>query len=92
MEWNSRLGNVMTGYFSNLFKASNTEWSEVVQCIDNRVTDVQNAILLRHVEETEVKEALFHMHLDESPGPDGMTPGLYQKFCKISWQRCREGG
>uniref|UniRef100_A0A803PW48 Reverse transcriptase domain-containing protein n=1 Tax=Cannabis sativa TaxID=3483 RepID=A0A803PW48_CANSA len=35
--------------------------------------------LLRPIEADEVRKALFQMHLDKSPGPDGMTPGFYQK-------------
>lgn len=40
-------------------------------------------MLLSAVEEHEVKDALFHMHPEKSPGPDGMTPGFYQKFWKV---------
>lgn len=83
VEWNNGLEDVITGYFSNMFKASNIEWSEVVQCIDSKVSAAQNAMLLRPVSEMKVKKVLFHMHPDKSPGPDGMTPGFYQKFWKI---------
>lgn len=31
----------------------------------------------------EVKGALFHMHHDKSPGPDGMSPGFYQRYWSI---------
>lgn len=40
-------------------------------------------MLLAEVEEKEVRTALFHMHLDKSPGPNGMTPGFFQKCWKI---------
>lgn len=39
--------------------------------------------MLKLVEDIEVKEAMFHMHPDKSPGPDGMTPAFYQKFWRI---------
>lgn len=83
VQWNNGLEEVITGYFSNLFQASNTEWTEVIQCIDSKITAAQNDMLLRPIEEIEVKQALFHMHPDKSPGPDGMTPGFYQKFWNI---------
>ncbi|XP_060969704.1 uncharacterized protein LOC133036942 [Cannabis sativa] len=35
------------------------------------------------VSEEEIKRSLFHMHLDKSPGPDGMTPGFFQKYWNI---------
>lgn len=77
VDWNNGLEEVITGYFSNLFKASNTNWSMVVRCIDCKVSDAQNEMLLSPVTEIEVKQALFHMNPDKSPGPDGMTPGFY---------------
>ena len=33
----------------------------------------------------EVKNAVFSMHPDKSPGPDGMTPAFYQKYWTIIW-------
>ncbi|XP_074359607.1 uncharacterized protein LOC141699636 [Apium graveolens] len=42
--------------------------------------DVQNSVLLDDIDTKEVKDALFHMHPDKSPGSDGMSPGFYQKY------------
>lgn len=39
--------------------------------------------MLGAIEEKEVKQALFHMHPDKSPGPDELSPGFYQKYWKI---------
>ncbi|XP_074374476.1 uncharacterized protein LOC141714880 [Apium graveolens] len=39
----------------------------------------QNRDLLIDVTSQEVKEAVFHMHPDKAPGPDGMTPAFFQK-------------
>lgn len=44
---------------------------------------MQNEELLLPVEDKEVKTALFHMHPDKSPGPDGMSPGFYQRYWSI---------
>lgn len=86
VQWSSGLEDVITSYFSKLFTASATHWTEIIQCIDNKVTEPQNTMLLSPVEAKEVKEALFHMHPDKSPGPDGITPGFYQKFWKVVGQ------
>lgn len=40
-------------------------------------------MMLAEVEEKEVKAALFNMHPDKSPCPDGMSPRLYQKCWPI---------
>lgn len=66
----------MTEYFSKLFTASHTDWSALLGCIDSKVTEQQNDMMLAPVEEKEVKEALFHKHLDKGSGPEGMTPGF----------------
>ena len=65
---------VAINYFEDLF--SNTSPSE----FDSFLTDVTPAItpqmnqhLLRLATEEKVKEALFTMHLEKAPGPDGMT-------------------
>lgn len=35
------------------------------------------------MEDEKVKRALFHMHLDKASGPDGMSPGFYQRYWSI---------
>lgn len=83
VDWNSGLKDVMVDYFTELFTATSTEWEVVVQCVQSRITDEQNQMLNAQVVDSEVKAALFCMHPDKSPGPDGMSPGFYQKFWKI---------
>lgn len=56
VQWNKGLEEVITGYFSNLFQASNTEWTEVVQCIDSKFTVAQNDMLIRPIVEDEVNK------------------------------------
>lgn len=58
----------------------NINMQEVVDCVPSTVTSERNACLLLPVKELEVKNALFQMHLDKSPGPDRMTPVFYQSF------------
>lgn len=40
-------------------------------------------MMLLDIEKQEVKQALFSMHPDKSPGPDGISPGFFQKFWNI---------
>lgn len=40
-------------------------------------------VLLGRITTAEVKKALFQMHPDKSPEPDGMSPGFYHKYWKI---------
>lgn len=83
VEWGAGLENVMTEYFTELFKTSCTDWEPVVACVHRKVSRDQNDMMVADIEDLEVKNALFHMHPDKSPGPDGMTPGFYQNFWHI---------
>lgn len=46
----------------------------------NRLTDEDNEALLLSITIEEVKQAVFSMHPDKSPGPDGLNPA----FCSRS--------
>lgn len=78
-EWNEGLEELITGYYKGLFTATLVEWTEVIECVTNSITVEQNLSLLPEVTDVEVKEALFQMHPDKAPGPDGMTPAFFQK-------------
>lgn len=71
-------------YFSDLFTWLGGDYNAVLRHIHHKVSNAQNLSLLRHFEAWEVKEALFAMHLDNAPYPDGMNPGFYQKFWDVT--------
>lgn len=81
--WSSGSENVMTGYFADLFTSTNTNWGPVTDCIQTKIIEEHNIMLTAEVSDAEVKNALFHMYLDKSPCPDGMSPRFYRKFWKI---------
>ena len=83
MEWENGLADLLSEYFSKLFTATEVEWQEVVSYIPSTITSIQNDTLLQPITVEEVKWALFQMNPDKAPGPDGMTPGFYQKYWNI---------
>lgn len=83
VDWNTGLHDIMIRYFESLFCASNTEWNDVVECISSSIFSEHNEVMLRPVEEIEVKNTLFHMHPNKAAGPDGMSPRFYQNFLSI---------
>lgn len=70
----------MVNYFKDMFTTTNIKDEEVLEGIPSTVSNVQNQELLKPISEEEVKKALFQMHPDKSPGPDGMSPAFYQKY------------
>lgn len=83
IDWEGWLENLMVEYFNKLFKASDTQWEDVANCITSKVSTDQNIKLKLPVQDCEVKQALFHMHPDKSPRPDGMSFGFYQHYWSI---------
>lgn len=67
MDWEGGLQVMMVDYFNKLFEATETSWQTVINCIDSKVINDHNGVLLKHVEEQEVKQAIFHMQPDKSP-------------------------
>ena len=70
-------------YFQSLFTSGGCHTAEVTHCVDIRITNEHNTMLLATFSDIEVKEALFEMHPNKSPRPDGMNPAFYQKFWHI---------
>lgn len=70
----------MVDYFSTLFNSDIGDMDEVISCISSYVTPSANESLIRPVSMEEVLVAVFQMHPDKSPGPDGFGPGFYQHF------------
>uniref|UniRef100_A0A803NLR5 RNase H type-1 domain-containing protein n=1 Tax=Cannabis sativa TaxID=3483 RepID=A0A803NLR5_CANSA len=83
VDWKSGLIDVMINYFINVFASAHTDWREVIAAVQSRVTTAQNEDLLQPVTFEEVRKALFQMHPDKSPRPDGMTPGSFQRCWSV---------
>ena len=67
-----------------IFESSNPEdIEEAFSGVSTTITESNNENLTAPVTEWKVKLALFAMHQEKAPGPDGMTARFYQKFCDI---------
>ncbi|KAL8088979.1 hypothetical protein AgCh_038659 [Apium graveolens] len=80
---NKGLEEVVVNYFAELFKASTTDWRVITDCIQMKISEDQNNLLLEDISTSKVKATLFSMYPDKPPGPDDITPGLYQKHWNI---------
>ena len=70
---------VVVSYFEDLFTSSSpSEFDDFLMEIPLTITPQINQRLLRIATEEEVKEALFMMHPEKAPGPDGMTALFFQ--------------
>ena len=78
------LVTIATSYFRQIFEASNPEdIEEALSEVSSTITEPMNDNITAPVTEGEVKLALFEMHPEKAPGPDGMVALFYHKFWDI---------
>lgn len=76
--------NIFTDYFEKLFASEEpNDFMEALEGIGCVVTEDMNRLLDTEPTEEEVWEALFQMHPNKAPGPDGMHALFFQKFWNI---------
>ncbi|GAU48756.1 hypothetical protein TSUD_185510 [Trifolium subterraneum] len=80
------LCEVATSYFDTLFKPRDGDHYPILNLIQPRVTDDDNLVLTAPITKVEIQQALFQMHPDKSPRPDGFNPAFYQRF----WEQCSD--
>ncbi|GAU46371.1 hypothetical protein TSUD_141290 [Trifolium subterraneum] len=80
------LCDVAKSYFDTLFKPRDGDHYPVLNLIQPRVADDDNLVLTAPITKVEIQQALFQMHPDKSPGPDGFNPAFYQRF----WEQCSD--
>ncbi|KAL0319628.1 UNVERIFIED_CONTAM: hypothetical protein Sradi_5224300 [Sesamum radiatum] len=77
---------VVLNYFWSIFASTNPtpkSVDEVLRCVEHRVTHAMNESLTQHFTSEEVLHVLKQMHPLKSPGPDGMSLVLFQKYWSI---------
>lgn len=82
IDWKSGLQNLITGYYNELFTSSASKCEEVISCIPQTISQMQNLELGKEVSKDEVKFALFQMHPDKAPCPDGMIRHSFRSIGK----------
>ncbi|XP_050222528.1 uncharacterized protein LOC126672620 [Mercurialis annua] len=79
-DWQSKkheIDGIILRYFNELFSDSsspNIDFIEVSSC----VSQIDNDCMLSPISNFEVRKAVFSMHNDKSPGPDGFNPAFYK--------------
>lgn len=74
----------INAYFNKLFTSNNPKhFDTILSGIPQVITGQMNNKLTRPVSEMEVKKAVFSLHPNKAPGPDGMTPSFFQNFWDV---------
>ncbi|XP_043816076.1 uncharacterized protein LOC122724611 [Manihot esculenta] len=56
------------------------DYERIFELVPPLISDADNADLCAPFSNEEFRDALFQMHLDKAPGPDGLNPTFYQRF------------
>ena len=68
---------IIVDYFTQIFSSEGGSCAEVLQCVEPKISAEQNISLLEPFSPADVRAAIFSMHPDKSPGPDGMNPAFF---------------
>ncbi|XP_073138031.1 uncharacterized protein [Henckelia pumila] len=82
----SSMADIVVSYFSDLFLSNNPSEQDlqyVTEHIESKIDAEMNQQLCAQFSSDEVKKALFDMHPDKAPGPDGMSTFFFQKYWQI---------
>ncbi|XP_048609324.1 uncharacterized protein LOC125585043 [Brassica napus] len=75
----NKVEKVAVDYFHDLFTTTSpSDFDAFLAEVTMGITPQMNQRLLRLATENEVREALFMMHPEKAPGPDGMTALFFQ--------------
>lgn len=83
MEDQFGLCDLVRDYFENLFQEQQSFYQPVIDAVIPVISEGDNQCLLDPFTEAEFKAAIFHMHPDKSPRPDGLNPAFYQHFWEL---------
>uniref|UniRef100_A0A803P3X8 Reverse transcriptase domain-containing protein n=1 Tax=Cannabis sativa TaxID=3483 RepID=A0A803P3X8_CANSA len=75
----NEIEDILIGYYTDLFSSTGPKINltdRLIQCVPNRLNQMDNDVLLEEFTEEEVKEAIDQIHPLKAPGKDGL-PGLF---------------
>ena len=74
---------MMLAYFQALYMSEGSNDCGCTDVITSMISNDDNSFLTAPFTEMEIKEAVFSMHPDKSPGPDGIYPAFFQRFWHV---------
>jgi hypothetical protein len=91
VEGEEEIGNFITNHYKSLFMSSaGPSNDDLLQHVNNSVTEGMNDMLIREFTGAEVKEALESIGDLKAPGPDGMPAVFYKKFWHMVGPKVQE--
>lgn len=80
----AKISELITNYYRDLFASKETKCNEIVnQALHPCIEDSTNIGLVAIPSAREVRDALFSIHPDKAPGPDGFSASFFRSNWKI---------
>lgn len=77
----NQIVNTIADFYRNIFSTeSSGDLSVVQEVLSPKVTEDMNLKLISIPSPSEIKAAVFAIHADKAPGPDGFSAGYYHSF------------
>ena len=76
----------MGAYLDTLFTSEGHAGRECLDHIGLLVSEDDNAMLITPFTDLKISDALFSMHSDKSPRPDGMNPCFFSDILAYCWE------
>ena len=76
--------DIVVNYFVSLFKSEvSGHGGEVTGCVETKVSDRDNEELIRPFTHEEIREIVFSISANKSPGPDGFTASFFHDHWEV---------
>ena len=84
-ETQDSIKEAVTAHFRNLLteEKSEEDYSSILQYMTAEVTQEMNSKLTQDIEEEEVQKAVWSLHPDKAPGPDGFPISFYREYWQL---------
>ncbi|XP_073051733.1 uncharacterized protein [Primulina eburnea] len=77
------ISEIVEHYYSNLFTTNAptiADRTHILDCVEPKVDGDMNALICAPFTAEDIRKAVFDMHPDKAPGPDGLSVFFYQKL------------
>jgi len=71
-------------YFDELFTGNEGNMQEIIELVQPAITEEYDRKMRKSFTMEEFRQALFQMHSDKAPGPNGLNPTFFKHF----WHLC----
>lgn len=79
-----QIASTISGYYQNLFQSNgNSNFQVVNDVLQPHISSSMNEVLIKIPDDKEICDAVFSIHANTGPGPNGFSAAFYQSFWEV---------